>query len=142
MSSTVVPESLEVFLGAMQTRDPESLTRSLEGMSEDVTLNSPIVAKAFEGKPQVGQVLKAFLSIVDSFTIKDTLSSETGSFAVLVAIRSGDTEIGGVYYATFTKEGQIQAMTIQWRALAEIVYMQNKIAPLIGGQALVLVPKV
>ena len=141
MRSIALPASLSSFFAAMHSRDPEELTQACQGMTEDVILNSPIVSKPFQGRVQVLQVLKALLSIADSFAIRDTLSSEARAFAALVTIGSGDIQIGGVYYASLNQEEKIESMTIHWRALPELVAMQNKIAPLIGGQALILTPK-
>ena len=141
MSSIALPDTLSSFFAAMHSRDTDELAQACEGMTEDVILNSPIVAKPFEGRVQVSQVLKALFSIADSFTIRDTLSIVSGWFAALVSIGAGDTQVGGVYYATLNEEGKISSMTIHWRALPEIVAMQNKIAPFTGGQALILTPK-
>lgn len=127
---------LQPFLDAMHGGDPAAVSAH---MSEDVVLRSPILADPIQGKAAVGRLLAVLLQVVDSFTVTDLIAASTHA-AVFVTIRSGEVTVDGVDDMHVDAAGLVTSMTIQWRPLAAVVAMQQRLAPLIGAPALTLVP--
>lgn len=61
--------------------------------------------------------------------------------AIMLRIRAGEAEVTGVDDMIVGADGRIISMTVQWRPLAGIVAIQQKLAPLVGVPALELVEK-
>ena len=126
---------LQPFLDAMHRGDPAALPAH---MSEDVVLRSPILADPIQGRVAVGRLLAVLLQVADSFTVTDLVAADTHA-AVFIRIRSGDVTVEGVDDMHVDSAGLVTGMTIQWRPLPALVAMQQRLAPLIGAPALMLV---
>ncbi len=126
---------LKPFLDGMHGGDADALA---DHMSEDVVLNSPILAEPVRGKSAVAGVLAALLHVADSFEVRSIVAAE-GRAAVFVAIRAGDVVVEGVDDMHVDRDGLVSSMTIQWRPLPAVVAMQQLIAPVIGAPVMKLV---
>ena len=127
---------LTPFLDAMHRGDAAGVSAH---MSQDVVLRSPILADPIQGKTAVNQVLDALLRVVDSFVVTDIVAAETHA-AVFATITAGDVTVEGADDMHVDPDGLVTSMTIQWRPLAAIVAMQQRLAPLLGIPALTLTP--
>lgn len=130
-------EHVQPFLDAMDAKRIDALGPNL---SEGVVLSSPFVTEAFVGRDAVPAVLKVLLSAVDSFETTGVIAEERRA-AVTLRIRADETEVTGVDVMTIDADGLVDSMTIQWRPLASVVAMQQKLAPLIGIPALEFVER-
>ncbi len=126
---------LQPFLDAMHRGDPAALSAH---MSEAVVLRSPILADPIHGKAAVSRLLAVLLQVADSFTVTDLVAADTRA-AIFIRIRSGDITVEGVDDMHVDSAGLVTSMTIQWRPLQALVAMQQRLAPLIGAPALMLV---
>lgn len=126
---------LKPFLDGMHAGRADRLA---DHMSEDVVLNSPILADPVRGKAAVAGVLAALLQVADSFEVTSIVAAERNA-AVFVTIPAGDVTVEGVDDMHVDREGLVSSMTIQWRPLPAIVAMQQLIAPVIGAPAMRLV---
>ncbi len=84
-------------------------------------------------------VLRLLLTNVDEFATTAVISGGQRA-AVMLRIRVGDVEVTGVDDMSINEEGLITRISVQWRPLANIVAMQQKLAPVIGVAPLQLVP--
>ena len=123
-----------------EAMDARAVDQLGDHLSDKMVLNSPFLPDPFTGKEAALRVLKLLLSTVDEFQSTGVIADE-GQAAVSLRIRSGDAEVTGVNLITVDAAGLVDSMTIQWRPLAGIVAIQQKIAPLVGMPALELVPK-
>lgn len=128
---------LQPFMDAMHRRDEAGLAEHVRG---DIVLNSPIFAEPFEGKEKVLAVLSLIVGLADDFEVTDMLTGETNA-AMFITIRASEDEVQGVDNVHVDDDGLIKSMTIQWRPLAAIVAMQQRLAPKIGVPALGLVER-
>jgi limonene-1,2-epoxide hydrolase len=133
MSTT---EHLDDYLGAMARRDVEG---TLAHMAENVVLRSPIAPAPIEGKARVANVLTQLLNTVDAFEPKRLLRDEA-DFVAVFTIRFGDHVIDGMDHMHIDENGLVDSMTVAWRPLPAVVAVQQKLAPKLGGTALMLVP--
>ncbi|NHN83198.1 hypothetical protein GOB93_00875 [Acetobacter musti] len=124
------------YLAAMDARQADGLA---EHLSDEVVLLSPFVAEPFVGKDAVVNVLRLLLTNVDEFATTAVISGDQRA-AVILRIRVGDVEVTGVDDMSINEEGLITRMSVQWRPLANIVAIQQKLAPVIGVAPLQLVP--
>ena len=129
-------EHLDAYLEAMGKRDVEGTKAH---MADDVVIRSPIVPAPFEGKEQVSGVLEALLSTVDAFEPK-LLLRDGADFVAVFTIRLGDHVIDGTDHMHLNDAGLVDSMTVAWRPLLAVVAVQQKLAPKLGGKAMMLVP--
>jgi limonene-1,2-epoxide hydrolase len=127
---------LDAYLNAMGQRD---VAATLAHMADDVVLNSPIIAAPFKGKAEVARVLAAMLSSVDAFEPK-LLLRDGADFVAVFTIRLADHIIDGMDHMHLNDAGLIESMTVAWRPLSAIVAVQQKLAPKLGGKAMMLLP--
>ena len=125
------------FLEAMDNKRSDVLTKHL---STDVVLYSPFVVEPFVGREAVHALLAVLLSAVDEFTTTAIIADENRA-AIILRIRVGDVQVTGVDDMSIDGDGLICRMSVQWRPLANIVAIQQKLAPLIGVPSLILVEK-
>jgi limonene-1,2-epoxide hydrolase len=132
----VTTEHLDAYLKAMGNRDVE---RTKVHMASNVVLRSPIVPAPFEGKESVAAVLTQLLSTVDAFEPK-LLLRDGADFVAVFTIRLGDHVIDGMDHMHLNEAGLVDSMTVAWRPLPSVVAVQQKLAPKLGGKAMMLVP--
>ncbi|MFP3802014.1 limonene-1,2-epoxide hydrolase family protein [Paraburkholderia sp. SIMBA_027] len=129
-------EHLDAYLQAMGNRDVEG---TKVHMAENVVLRSPIVPAPFVGKGRVSGVLTQLLATVDAFEPKLLLRDGADCVAVFT-IRFGDHVIDGMDHMHLNEAGLVDSMTVAWRPLPSVVAVQQKLAPKLGGKAMMLVP--
>jgi hypothetical protein len=128
---------VQPFLDGM---DAGRVDRLGDHLSDDVVLFSPMVSEPFVGREAVVNVLGVLHAAVDEFMTTAVIAGDTRA-AVMLRIRAGDTEVTGVDDMSVGPDGRITSMSVQWRPLANIVAIQQRLAPLIGIPALELVEK-
>ncbi len=86
-----------------RSRDPEALT---EALADDVVFRSPVVFKAYEGKPVVSAILtEGAMKVFDDFRYVERF--EDGDAAALIfKARVGDREVDGLDLLRFDGERQ------------------------------------
>ena len=128
-------EHLDAYLEAMGRRDVEGTNAHL---ADDVVIRSPIAPTPFQGKEQVTGVLKALLSTVDAFEPK-LLLRDRSDFVAVFTIRLDDHVIDGMDHMHLNDAGLVDSMTVAWRPLLAVVAVQQKLAPKLGGKAMMLI---
>jgi limonene-1,2-epoxide hydrolase len=128
-------EHLDAYLEAMGRRDVEGTKAHL---ADDVVIRSPIVPAPFQGKEQVTGVLEALLSTVNAFEPK-LLLRDGSDFVAVFTIRLDDHVVDGMDHMHLNDAGFVDSMTVAWRPLAAVVAVQQKLAPKLGGRAMMLV---
>jgi limonene-1,2-epoxide hydrolase len=134
--SMTTAEHLDAYLKAMGDRDVEG---TKVHMADNVVLRSPIVPAPFVGKDRVGEVLTQLLATVDAFEPK-LLLRDGADFVAVFTIRLGDHVIDGMDHMHLNDAGLVDSMTVAWRPLPSVVAVQQKLAPKLGGKAMMLVP--
>lgn len=128
---------VQPFLDAMDAGRVDALGEHLDA---DVVLLSPLLPDPVSGRAAVLKLLNALHSAIDSFTTDEVITGDNRA-AVMLRIRAGNIEATGVDDLRIGPDGLITSMSVQWRPLASIVAIQNRIAPLVGAPALALVAR-
>ena len=126
---------LNAYLEAMGRRDVEGTKAHL---ADDVVIRSPIAPAPFQGKEQVAGVLEALLGTVDAFEPK-LLLRDRSDFVAVFTIRLDDHVIDGMDHMHLNDAGLVDSMTVAWRPLPAVVAVQQKLAPKLGGEAMMLI---
>lgn len=134
MTNSAVPPGLTALLDALHHHDAD---RASAHLADDIVLKSPIFAEPFIGREKATAVIVHLLNAVDEFQSTEILGADD-TFAVVLTLRAGDTEVEGVDIVRVNGEGKVDSMTVQWRPLPAIVVMQNRLAPAVGVPVLTL----
>lgn len=129
-------EHLDAYLEAMGRRDVEATKAH---MADNIVLRSPIAPAAFAGKERVAEALTQLLGTVDAFE-PERLLRDGADFVAVFTIRFGVNVIDGMDHMHLNDAGLVDSMTVAWRPLAAVVAVQQKLAPKLGGKAMMLVP--
>lgn len=82
-------------------------------------------------------MVDALLNTVDAFGPK-LLLRDGRDFVAVCTIRFGDHVIDGMDHMHLNDAGLVNSMTVAWRPLPAVVAGQRKLAPKLGGKAIVL----
>src|SRR2546429_174500 len=105
----------DAFRAAIEAEDPEALTAAL---ADDVVFRSPVVFRAYEGKPLVSMILtEGAMKVFEDFHYTDQL--ENGDAAALVFnARVGDRELDGLDLLRFDSEGKVAELSVMVRPMS------------------------
>ena len=117
----------DAFRAAVEAEDPVALT---EALAEDVTFRSPVVFKAYEGKPLVSTILvEGAMKVFEEFRYTEQL--EDGDAAALIFnARVGDREVDGLDLLRFDADGKVRELMVMARPLSGL----NALAEAMGRQ--------
>jgi len=87
--------------------------------AEDVTFNSPVVFRPYEGREALRAILTAVLQVFEDFGYTDQL--EEGDTAMLrFRARIGDREVEGIDVLTFGEGERIRELTVLVRPMSGV----------------------
>jgi hypothetical protein len=103
------------FRAAVEAEDPEALADTL---AEDVVFRSPVVFKAYEGKPVVSMILtEGAMKVFEDFRYVEQLEGG-GAAALIFNARVGDREVDGLDLLRFDADGKIRELTVMVRPMS------------------------
>ena len=119
---------VHAFAAAMQAKDLDTM---LAHMAEDVTLNTPLSAEPLRGKAAIRPVVRALLSVVDAFDVREIMQGpeHVSSFFTLTA---GPEKLEAMDYWRLDAAGLIAEMTVLWRPLPAANAVQAMLARVAG----------
>ncbi|MEK6327099.1 MAG: nuclear transport factor 2 family protein [Actinomycetota bacterium] len=105
----------DAFTSAIAARDPEALT---DALADDVVFRSPVVFKAYEGKPLVSAILtEGAMKVFDDFRYVERF--EDGDAAALIfKARVGDREVDGLDLLRFDGNGKVAELVVMVRPMS------------------------
>jgi hypothetical protein len=104
----------DAFRRAAEAKD---FSQADEIFTEDVTFNSPVVFKPYEGRETLRVLLGAVVQVFENFRYIDQV--ETGDSAVLMfEANVGDRSLQGVDILRFDAEGRVCEMTVMVRPMS------------------------
>jgi hypothetical protein len=126
----MAPMRSDAFRAAAEAKD---FAAGADLFAEDVTFNSPVVYKPYEGREALEMLLTAVVRVFENFRYLHQV--ETGDVAALMFEASvGDRDLQGVDILRFDGEGKIAELTVMVRpmsgvnALAEAMQAQLEAA--------------
>jgi SnoaL-like domain len=113
------------FKQAVEARDFDA---AIECLAPDVTFNSPVAHKPFEGKEAVGGVLRAVSETFEDFEYTDEL--QAGDVHALVfKARVGDKQLQGLDLLRMNGDGLIEDFTVMVRPASGLMALGEAMGP-------------
>lgn len=115
---------IHAFTAAMERHDLDAM---LAHMTDDITLQTPLLGGALHGKSEIRPVVQALLAVVDTFDFREIMQGPehvSSFFRVTV----GPEELDGMDYWRLDEAGMIKEMTVLWRPLPAIAAVQERLA--------------
>jgi len=104
----------DAFRRAAEAKD---FSQVAELFTEDVTFNSPVVFKPYEGREALGMILGAVVQVFEDFRYVEQV--ETGDTAVLMfEARAGERELQGVDILRFGEGDLIRELIVMVRPMS------------------------
>jgi SnoaL-like protein len=117
----------DAFRAAIEREDPEALTAEL---ADDVVFRSPVVFRAYEGKPLVSAILtEGAMKVFEDFRYTDQLE-DGGAAALIFKARVGDRELDGLDLLRFDGDGKVAELWVMVRPMSGL----NALAEAMGRQ--------
>src|SRR3954447_15987126 len=117
------------FKEAVEARDWEA---AIECLAPDVSFNSPVAHKPFEGKDVVGQVLRAVSQTFEDFHYTDELS-DGDVHALVFRARVGDKQLEGLDLLRMNADGLIENFTVMVRPASGLMALGQAMQPKVEG---------
>jgi hypothetical protein len=113
------------FKEAVEARDFET---AIECLAPDVTFNSPVAHKPFEGKESVGAVLRAVSETFEDFEYTDELQ-RGDTHALVFRARVGDKQLQGLDLLRMNSDGLIEDFTVMVRPASGLMALGQAMGP-------------
>ena len=105
---------MQRFRNAVEAQDADALVASL---AEDGVFNSPVVFRTYQGRAEVGALLRVVLRVLQDFRYVDELRSERQTALVFKA-RVGDRELDGIDLAEVDANGLVSKLVVFVRPMS------------------------
>jgi limonene-1,2-epoxide hydrolase len=118
------------FGAAVEAHDIEAAIATL---APDVRFRSPVVFRPYEGREDVGTLLRAVSQVFEDFRYSREIASEDGLDHVLVfETRVGEREVEGADFIRLNDAGEVQELFVMVRPMSGMMAlaaaMQEKLA--------------
>ena len=120
------------FKEAVEASDWEG---AIACLAPDVSFNSPVAFKPFEGKENVGEVLRAVSQTFEDFRYTDELSHGNGTHALIFRARVGDKELEGIDLLRMNDDGLIEDFTVMVRPASGLMALGQAMGPKVAHLA-------
>ena len=117
----------DAFTAAVHSEDAEALT---DALADDVVFRSPVVFRAYEGKPVVSAILtEGAMKVFEDFRYVERF--EDGDAAALIfKARVGDREVDGLDLLRFDGDGKVGELMVMVRPMSGL----NALAEAMGRE--------
>lgn len=117
------------FKESIEARDIDG---ALENLAPDVTFNSPVAHRPFEGKETVSAVLRAVFTVFEDFEYTDELD-EGDTHALVFKARVGDKQLQGLDLLRLNADGLIEDFTVMVRPASGLMALGAAMGPKVEG---------
>jgi SnoaL-like domain len=119
------------FRDAVEARDMDA---ALELLAPDVSFNSPVAHRPFEGRDAVSGVLRAAYETFEDFRYTDELS-EGNVHALVFRARVGDKQLEGLDLIRLNDDGLIEDFTVMVRPASGLMALGEAMGPKVAHLA-------
>lgn len=107
----------DAFVNAVESMSPEAVP---DVLAEDITFNSPVVFKPYQGRDVVGLILtEGAMKVFEDFRYTDRFEQEDSAVLVFQA-RVGDRKVQGIDMLRFDGEGRVRELTVMVRPMSAV----------------------
>jgi hypothetical protein len=117
----------DAFTAAVKARDPQALS---DALGEEVVFRSPVVFRAYEGRPVVSAILtEGAMKVFEDFRYVERF--EDGDAAALIfKARVGNREVDGLDLLRFDGDGKVAELVVMVRPMSGL----NALAEAMGRE--------
>jgi hypothetical protein len=107
---------MHAFQTAIEARDIDA---AVDLLADDVVFQSPVVFRAYEGRPAVEFLLRTVFTVFEDFRYDRAIGADDARDTALVfAARVGDRELEGCDFIHVNDDGLIDRFTVMVRPLS------------------------
>ena len=117
------------FKEAVEARDWDA---AMDCLAPDVTFNSPVAHRPFEGKEAVSGVLRAVSETFEDFEYTDEFATGD-SHALVFRARVGDKQLQGLDLLRMNDDGLIEDFTVMVRPASGLMALGQAMAPKVAA---------
>ena len=114
---------VRAFTDAVQRKDLEAM---LSHMTEDIVLETPLLAEPVRGKAALRTVVGALLAMMDGFDSQELMRGPS-HVAWSYVVRIGAERLDGMDYWLLDEAGKIARMKVLWRPLPALAAVQRRL---------------
>jgi hypothetical protein len=114
---------VRAFTDAVQRKDLEVM---LSHMTEDIVLETPLLAEPVRGKAALRTVVGGLLAIVDGFDFQELMQGPS-HVAWSYVVRVGTERLDGIDYWLLDEAGRIARMKVLWRPFPALAAVQRRL---------------
>ena len=122
-------DHVTAFTAAMQQKNLEAM---LSHMTDDVVLNTPLVAEPINGKAAIQQIVEPLLEVIDVFDFREIMRGPEHVSSFFKAT-VGTIQLDGMDYWLLDDAGLIKDMTVLWRPLPAAMAVRDKLTTRSGN---------
>src|SRR4051794_40616692 len=115
-----------------QAIEAGDIDAALACLAPDVSFNSPVAHRPFEGKEAVSGVLRAVSQTFEDFEYTDELS-EGDVHALVFRARVGDKKLEGLDLLRMNSDGLIEDFTVMVRPASGLMALGEAMGPKVEG---------
>lgn len=104
----------------------------IDCLADDVVFHSPVTFKPFNGRDEVGAVLRAVIETFEDFGYTDEVDSD-GLHALVFRARVGDKSVEGIDLLRYDDAGRIADFTVMLRPLSGVIAMAEAMGPKVAA---------
>ncbi len=113
---------------AMLARDPEAVKATF---APDVVLRSPVTARPFRGREEVGELMAALLAVLEDLEYT-AIASDGDVDLVAFRMRFGGRDVELVDLVRYDEEGRIREIVVHGRTLAAVAEIMAAAGPVLA----------
>jgi SnoaL-like protein len=107
----------DAFVNAIEAMNPGAVP---DVLAEDVTFNSPVVFKPYQGRDVVGLILtEGAMKVFEDFRYTDRFEEDDSAVLVFEA-RVGDRDVQGIDMLRFDDDGRVRELTVMVRPMSAV----------------------
>ena len=107
----------DAFVNAVEAMNPGAVP---DALAEDITFNSPVVFKPYQGRDVVGLILtEGAMKVFEGFRYTDRFEQDDSAVLVFEA-RVGDRDVQGIDMLRFDDDGLVRELTVMVRPMSAV----------------------
>jgi hypothetical protein len=110
---------MQQFRDAIESRDIDAAVALL---TDDITFRSPVVHRPYQGRAQVGMLLRAVSKVLEDFRYTRQIGTpEAADHALVFSARIGDRDVEGCDFIHVNDDGLIDELYVMFRPLSGVL---------------------
>lgn len=110
---------MQQFRDAIESHDIDAVVALF---ADDITFRSPVVHRPYEGRAQVGTLLRAVAEVLEDFRYSRQIGApDAADHALVFSARIGDRDVEGCDFIHVNDDGLIDELYVMFRPLSGVL---------------------